>query len=365
LKDKDEEVRIKAMEALTKVGEPAIPAMIAALGAPDALVRRGASDTLAKIGEGAVPALTHSLLDNDDRHVRIEAVESLGKMGHERAVPPLVLALMDPDGDIQEMAAQALVSTGKPAVMPLVRVLRVAGNPVRARVIEVLLRIRGLAVKPLVELLGDQNPEVRLAVSETLVKIGRPALRPLKHALRSASPAVRLEAAAAIGMIGDPAAVLPLIRAATGKDRELRQKAFEALVRIGKPAAAPLAALFKDADTTVREQAAQALLEIGRPSFEALCCALYEVDFSSRWEAARVLSRLRSSGHLRGLHGQWERIVEETLLQAWFSSGWAQRRAERAGSSGDSKGAETTARLTQCLPPGRGDRGLGESRNIS
>ncbi|MDM7999786.1 MAG: HEAT repeat domain-containing protein, partial [Dehalococcoidia bacterium] len=42
LKDKDEEVRIKAMEALTKVGEPAIPAMIAALGAPDALVRRGA-----------------------------------------------------------------------------------------------------------------------------------------------------------------------------------------------------------------------------------------------------------------------------------------------------------------------------------
>jgi len=342
LKDGDREVRQKAIEALGKVGEPAIRLMITGLRSPDVLVRRGSSDALARIGRPAVSPLTRSLLEEDDRLARIGAVEALGKMRDERAVASLVVALMDPDSDIQDMAAQALVRTGKPAVVSLVRVLRVAGNPFRRRVVEVLVRTRGLAVKPLLDALGDENVEVRLTASEALVKMGKPALGSLMCALKNSKPGVRLEAATALGLIGDPTAVKPLVRAVRGRNRELRQRAARALVGIGRPAAAPLVSLFKDADAGVREQASQALVEIGRPAFEPLCSALYEADFSTRWEAAQVLSRLRSSGRLRGLHGRWERIVDETVLLAWFNSGWARGRTEKAESHGHSKRGGST-----------------------
>jgi HEAT repeat protein len=358
LKDGDRGVREKAIEALGKVGEPAIRLMITGLRAPDALVRRGSSDALARIGGPAVSPLTRSLLEEDDALARIGAVETLGKMRDERAAASLVVALMDLDSDIQDTAAQALVRTGKPAVVPLVRVLRVAGNPFRRRVAEVLARTRSLAVKPLIDVLGDENAEVRLAASEALVKMGKPALGSLRGALKDPKPGVRLEAATALGLIGDQAAVNPLIQAMKGRDRELRQRAAKALVRIGRPAAAPLVSLFKDADASVREQASQALVEIGRPAFEPLCAALQEADFGTRWEAAQVLGRLRSSGHLRGLHGKWERIVDETMLLAWFNSGWAQGRTNKTKSHDDSKCRNPTAILMQRLPSHR-KRGLG------
>jgi len=363
LKDGDGEVRVRAIEALGKVGEPAIRLMIAGLRATDIMVRRGSSDALARIGRPAVSLLARSLLEENDRLARVAAVETLGKMRDDRAVASLVVALMEPDSDIQDMAAQALVRTGKPAVVPLVRVLKVAGDPFRGRVAEVLVRTRGLAVKPLIDVLGDENAEVRLTASEALVKVGKPALRSLRGALKNPKSGVRLEAATALGLIGDPTAVKPLVQAIRGRDRELRERAAKALVGIGRPAAAPLVSLFKETDASVREQASQALVEIGRPAFEPLCSALYEADFSTRWGAAQVLSRLRSSGRLRGLHGKWERIVDETLLLAWFNSGWVQGHTERSESRGGSKREDSAAILMQRLSNHR-KRGLGQSGHV-
>jgi HEAT repeat protein len=329
LRDGDKEVRGKATQALGKTGKPAIRLLISGLGDPNVLVRRGSSAALARIGEHAVSPLTRVLLEEDDRLLRTRAVETLGRMHDRRAVASLVLALMDPDSEIQDMAAQALVMTGRPAIRPLVRVLRVAGNPFRRRVAEVLVRTRGLAVKPLIKALEDENAEVRFVASEALVEIGGPALRPLRSALKSAKPAVRLEAATALGLIGDRRAVAPLVQAMKGRDQDLRQRAAKALVDIGKPSAPPLVSLFKEADAGVREQASQALVQIGRPAFEPLCQALYDADFSTRWEAAQALNRLRSSGLLRGLHGKWERIADDMLLLAWFNSGWLQSNPKR------------------------------------
>lgn len=363
LRDGDNEVRDKAIGALGKTGKPAIRLLISGLRDSDLLVRRGSSDALARIGKHAVSPLTKALLEEDDRLLRTGAVETLGKMRDRRAVASLVLALMDPDSEIQDMAAQALVITGKPAIAPLVRVLRVASNPFRRRVAEVLVRARGLAVKPLIDALGDENAEVRLTASEALMKIGRPALPRLRRALKNSKPAIRLEAATALGLIGDPRAVVPLVQAMKGKDRDLRQRAARALVRIGKPAAAPLVSLFKETDASVREQASQALLQIGRPAFEPLCWALYDADFSTRWEAAQVLARLRSSGLLRGLHGKWERIADDTLLLAWFNSGWVQGSTKRAEPHADSKRQNTASSLMQRLPTHR-KRNLEQSGNV-
>ena len=147
------------------------------------------------------------------------------------------------------------------------------------------------------------------------------------RALNDSNPVVRQEAATALGLIGDPRAVAPLIQVMKTKDRGLRRRAAEALVRLGKPAAGPLVSLLKETDAGLRGEAAWALAQIGRPAFKPLCQALLDADLGARWEAAQVLSRLRSGGQLRGLHGQWEWTVDETLLLAWFNSGWAQDRS--------------------------------------
>jgi len=363
LRDGDKEVRDKAIEALGKTGKPAIRLLISGLGDPDGLVRRGSSDALARIGKHAISPLTRVLLKEDDALVRTGAVETLGKIRDGKAVASLVVALMDSDSDIQDMAAQALVTTGKPAIAPLVRVLRVAGNPFRQRVVEVLVRTRGLAVKPLIDALGDEKAEVRLTASEALVKIGRPALPRLRSALKNSKPAIRLEAATALGLTGNPRAVVPLVQAMKGRDRDLRQRAAQALVRMEKPAAAPLVWLFKETDASVREQASQALVQIGRPAFEPLCRALYDADLSTRWEAAQVLARLRSSGLLRGLHGKWERIADDTLLLAWFNAGWVQDSAKTDEPHADSKRQNAASSLMQRLSTRR-KRNLEQSGNV-
>jgi len=363
LRDGDKEVRDKATEALGKTGKPAIRLLISGLRDPDVLVRRGSSDALVRIGKHAISPLTRVLLEEDAALVRTGAVETLGKIRDGRAVASLVVALMDSDSDIQDMAALALVRTGEPAMAPLVRVLRVAGNPFRQRVVEILVRTRGLAVKPLIDALGDENAEVRLTASEALVNIGRPALPRLRSALKNSKPAVRLEAATALGLTGDPGAVVPLVQAMKGRDRDLRQRAAKALVRIGKPAAAPLVSLFKETDASVREQASQALVQIGRPAFEPLCRALYDADLSTRWEAAQVLARLRSTGLLRGLHGKWERIADDTLLLAWFNAGWVQDSAKTDKPHADSKRQDTASSLMQRLPAHR-KRNLEQSGNV-
>jgi HEAT repeat protein len=230
-------------------------------------------------------------------------------------------------------------------------------------VVEVLVRTRGLAVKALIDALGDGNAEVRLTASEALVKIGRPALPRLRSALKNSQPAIRLEAATTLGLTGDPRAVVPLVQAMKGRDRDLRQRAAKALVRIERPAAAPLVSLFKETDASVREQASQALVQIGRPAFEPLCQALYDADLSTRWEAAQVLARLRSSGLLRGLHGKWERIADDTLLLAWFNAGWVRDSAKTDAPQADSKRRISAGSLRQRLPTHR-KRNWEQSGNV-
>jgi hypothetical protein len=144
--------------------------------------------------------------------------------------------------------------------------------------------------------------------------------------------------------------VAPLIQVMKTKDRGLRRRAAESLVKLGKPAAGPLVSQLKETDASLRGEAAWALAQIGRPAFKPLCQALLDADLGARWEAAQVLSRLRSGGQLRGLHGEWERTVDETLLLAWYNSGWAQQRADGTERLGDSKHQNTASLLMRRLP---------------
>jgi hypothetical protein len=86
-----------AMEALGRIGTPAVPALTESLANPDAEVRMQAARTLARMGsdaKDAVPALL-PLLDDPDERVRKAVGRALGQIGPDAAaaVPALVRKL--------------------------------------------------------------------------------------------------------------------------------------------------------------------------------------------------------------------------------------------------------------------------------
>lgn len=90
--------RRAAAEALARLGEPGIPALIDALSDPNADVRRYAADGLAVIGpsaQTAVGSLIRLLEDDPDEAVRESAARALGQIGPAaaEAVPALHRAL--------------------------------------------------------------------------------------------------------------------------------------------------------------------------------------------------------------------------------------------------------------------------------
>ncbi len=96
-------------------------------------VRETAADALARIGEAAIPDLVAALGDRDE-DVRAEAARALAKMGPaaKAAVPALIVALGDRHEAVRRNAARALGQIGpaaEPAIPALIRAMKAPPVP--------------------------------------------------------------------------------------------------------------------------------------------------------------------------------------------------------------------------------------------
>src|SRR5918996_508584 len=121
------------------------------------------------------------LLKDPDWVVRREAVVTLGEMGDERCVEPVVRALRDGDWQVREAAIEAVGMIGSPCVEPLVKLLR--DWDLRRTVIAALGRIKDERVlDPLIhQLRSDEFNEI---ATEALAELGSPAVPKLLVALK-------------------------------------------------------------------------------------------------------------------------------------------------------------------------------------
>ncbi len=205
LNDKDEEVRWKAAWALGNIRDrKAVEPLIYLLYDKSWAVRRFAASALGKIGdERAVESLIQALGD-EEWHVRKYAADALGKIGEDRAVPSLVDALHDEDSDVRWKAVIALGKMKSAAVEPLIEILKNEDWNIRGRAAEALGKIGDeRAVKPLINALvgrgKDRNKYVRGRAAEALGKIGDGrALKPLTQALEDPYIYVRAKAEEAL-----------------------------------------------------------------------------------------------------------------------------------------------------------------------
>lgn len=108
-------------------------------------VRETAADALARIGDAAVPALIDTLAD-PDQEVRAQAARALARMGQkaEPAVPALIHALDDPNQEVRQGAARALGQIGsgaEEAVPALIQAIKDPRNKTRPKAVEVETKV--------------------------------------------------------------------------------------------------------------------------------------------------------------------------------------------------------------------------------
>ncbi len=343
MKEKDGQVRLAVLDAVTALGhdaEAAVPALVHTLrtnyggdGLEESHQDYRSALALAAIGRPAVEGL-RGLLKERKESVRAEVVMAMGRIGPDAAaaVPDLIPSLGDKSERIRREASLALGRIGPAALEPMIAASGREDAAIRARAVEamghlsapddrarqaVLRRVHDPApevraesvrslgrlhvpddvlVPILAEDLRHADERVRLAVVELLV--ARRALLPrlateFEALLTARDDGVARHAAFLLGKLG-PEAIPRLLGALRRPDSRVDQIA-GALAQIGRPAAMALMQAVKDPEPRVRRAAALAMGEIRPPApdtAQALAVALGDPDREVRAASLTAIGQL-------------------------------------------------------------------------
>ncbi|NET56426.1 MAG: CHAT domain-containing protein [Symploca sp. SIO2E6] len=169
---------------------------------------------------------------SSDKHFRWKAVEALGHIGSESAIPILMEALQHSDYYIHWKAMEALGEIGtEGAVVALIETLKHSEDYFCRRVVEALGQIGSEhAILALQEALQHSDSSVRWKAVEALGKIGTESVIPtLIKSLQHSDDYVRLSAVEALGKIGNESALPSLLRLQLGSPRDYIRDAIFAI----------------------------------------------------------------------------------------------------------------------------------------
>jgi HEAT repeat protein len=191
LKDDDlESLQTAVIEALGAIGsaaKPALPTLATVKGRTidlDLAIKQSTRQILAADDTRDVKALVEQTTSRD-AGLRLRAVKTLGSLKAEAAaaVPAVLLALNDPDGDVRRAAVAALrliqpqVKPSKELIQAIVVDLADADDNVRLNAVRTLGKLgtaASAALPALQPLLSDPDKDVRRAAGEAVVKLGGP-----------------------------------------------------------------------------------------------------------------------------------------------------------------------------------------------
>ena len=175
------------LQALARIGAPAVPILTESLTARDEAFRPFAADALGRIGppaKAAVPSLIWALSDEAQRDafdpLRYKAVVALGRIGPEArpAIPALERLFADNmlgEWEPFHELVQALDRLGSPPVDPLLAMFLGEKSPYAATELAGLGPRAGAAVPRLRAALADPRIQVRVDAAVALAWIAPPA----------------------------------------------------------------------------------------------------------------------------------------------------------------------------------------------
>jgi HEAT repeat protein len=212
LQNSDPKVRESAARIAGYFGyEQCADDLLRACSDPDLSVRRAALEHLPFLDDDRVVDTLLRALEDSNQVMRSAAVQALARVDDGRAGPSLVAALSDPDSWVRYFAARALGERRHEAgVDELTRVaLDDAAGHVRLAAIDALGRIGSTAAIPALSALcgGDDAERATAAIAALGNIAGVKVWDALKSALRAEDEERRAAAAQAIAHVGGPTAI--------------------------------------------------------------------------------------------------------------------------------------------------------------
>jgi HEAT repeat protein len=237
LESEDAELRRLAIErSRTLPWDEATPLLVERLGDASWRVRKAAVERLVACPDSAhtAEALIGALGDGENPGRRNAAVEALIACG-ERAVPHLVAAMTDRDGDVRKLVVDALAGIrDERASAALIERLRDSDPNVRAAAADALGALGGAAASSALRELATRADEDRLVRFSALHALGVLEVpivtRDLSPVLED--PVLRPAGIDLLGRSDDEEAVAVLLKALTTDSRTTREAAMRALLRV-------------------------------------------------------------------------------------------------------------------------------------
>lgn len=281
LDDTDENVRFHAIEALGRMGAAAAVEPLTRIAeSGDFFLSFPAIDALARTDDPRIGASLAGLLSND--LLRPAVVDTLGALGDEECVAPLVTLLNEGRGDAAPVAAaleqmrdryertfaagDQIVEMARTGMAPDGRRRLAEAIERRDAPLGPLVTVYGwmgsTATDALVGLIGDSS--VRAEATSGILSIGRAAVMPLIASVANGERAGRLAAAELLGQLGDRRAVPALCELLSEADADLVAAAASSLATLGEAEAfGCLLPLFAHEHAAVRQAAIAAVNAIG------------------------------------------------------------------------------------------------------
>ena len=289
--------------ALAAIGKPAVAGLRGLLKEKKVSVRAESAMALGRIGKDAEPAIPELLGMLEDKNERIgqEASVALGRIG-TAAADPLKAAAAHKDPTIRARAVAALGYLPEPANKVNETVLRCARDEVaavRTEAVTALARLKvpdDIFLPVLTENLRHDDARVRLAVVSVLLErrslLSRMA-KEMESLLTAGNGETSRHAAFLLARMGLDA--LPRLLGSLQDERSHIEQIAEALAMIGKPIVAPLFVAVKSSEPRVRRGAALALGQIrpvARDTVPLLTAGLNDGDKDVRASFLTAISYL-------------------------------------------------------------------------
>ena len=263
----------------------------------DDSVRRAALEHIPYLEDDRVPAVLVDAIENGPPKVRASAAQALAQVEDSAALRCLLAGLSDDDPWVRYFAARSIGAHGdSDGLEALARLARTdEASHVRIAAMESLGRIGGArAVAILSPLAESEDGELARSALTGLGLIGHPdAHAPLLTALNSPEPSKRADALRALGVRGG-AGVVEAIQWVAAKEQthSVLQASIETLQRLATPEA--IAALtMLTADPTRREACVVALAQLGKERIDDIGRGLTHAQAAVRGAVVDALGRMK------------------------------------------------------------------------
>jgi hypothetical protein len=111
-------------------------------------------------------------------------------------------------------------------------------------------------------------------------------------ALKEGHWLTRKYAVEVLGTLGDARAVGPLIEALTDEVNDIRQRAYDSLIKLGAPSVEAVASLLTHEDDDLRQAASEIIRKIGKPAVEPLTEVMLGADEALQARIRKLLDRM-------------------------------------------------------------------------